>query len=213
MLSWPHEQADCFYPPLPSPPSLSRISLFSVSGLWGSDYKKRHFDTWNYSQQSKVQLLIKASIFINYKNKLTLISIKLHWFCLINKWSFENQCTEVFSYEIMCNCRPSQVYAASSLLSPPPHIIHHSDRPFHSWIQNSGWKTTLNTQSCPRLVRTSLPSRRTPGLNFSQVGEPDLSDRGKLWQMMHFLSIFTHFFFLHMKIWNFPAEGDLLQQL
>lgn len=85
----------------------------------------------------------------------------------------------------------------------PLYIIHHTDRPFHSWIQNSGWETTSNTLSCPPSVRTSLPARWTPRLNFCPVAmEPNLSN-GENYEKLFFY--FLPFF--HLKIRKFSSRG------
>ena len=92
----------------------------------------------------------------------------------------------------------------------PLYIVHHPDRPFHSWIQNSDRETTSNTLGCPRLVRTSLPARWTPRLNFCRLAaEPSLSDGGN-YDKWFFL--FSPFF--HLKIWKVSSRrGDSERQL
>lgn len=64
-------------------------------------------------------------------------------------------------------------------------IIHHSDRLFHSWIQNSSSETTSNTLSCPHLVRMSLPSLLNTTFKLLPTNCIAKSvQRGKLWQMI-----------------------------
>lgn len=85
----------------------------------------------------------------------------------------------------------------------PLYIIHHTDRPFHSWIQNSSLETTSNTLGCPRLVRTSLPARWTPLLNFCRLAaESSLSNGEIMTNNFYFLP-----FFSLLKIWKFSSRG------
>lgn len=94
----------------------------------------------------------------------------------------------------------------------PLCIIHHTDRPFHSWIQNSGRETTSNALGCPRLVRTSLPARWTPRFNFCRLAARAKSVRPGGNYDKWFL--FSPFFFSSLEnLENFPAEGDSAHQL